>query len=376
LKTTKNDILEALTTQETIRGERFAWRFRWVMLGLIQSLAWSVWLVQGERVGFYGILLSGSCLVYNGILTGFIRKGRTDTWIRYTSMMLDIGALTAYNALDAYANSPLVPVTTATLMLYPVVLFFAALRLDRKLIVFSTLFTVVAMNALFFYEYPHFDPGIASKLVCANILGQVYRTAYLVLQGVLLMILPSTVKRLLLAQKDAYDKSLHNLRLAQQDSVTGLANHRHLHAFLDESLQTTMTAERGLAVVSIGLDEYRAVHDELGRNSAEFVLIEVARRLERATGVRDVASRLSENVFVVVFQDVGSREETETVIQKILARLAVPLPLSGWRKPILTSIGIALAPKDGNDADDLLQKADDLMVDARKAGGNRYLFSE
>lgn len=360
------DLPEELRRQELLHGQRIAWIFRWYFLGLVQALAWVVWLVQEDLVGLWGILLSGTCLGYNLMLTRFLRQRRTDPWIRYTSMALDILFLTTYNALDAHFNSPLVPVTTATLLVYPILLFVASLHLDRWLILFSTLLTALAMNLLFWVQQPRFDVSISSQLVCADPLGQGYRTAYLVLFGLLLLIIPSTINRLLRAQRDIHDRSRRHERLALQDPVTGLANHRHLEAFLTQALRSAQADGSLVAVVSLSLEGFHAQQKLLGRATAEFILIETARRLEMELGSTDLAARLSDDVFVVVLQGPPDRDAAELRLRQIQDRLARPLPLSRHPTPLETRLGVAMTPEDDGDPANLLRLADQRMVAARQ----------
>jgi len=343
-----------------------AWIFRWCFLGLVQALAWVVWLVQEDPVGLWGILLSGVCLAYNLVLTRFLRQGRTDAWIRYTSMSLDILFLTTYNAIDARFNSALVPVTTATLLVYPILLFVAALHLDRWLILFSTLLTAVAMNALFWTEFPRFDADLTSRLVCANPLGQGYRTAYVSLFGLLLLIIPSTINRLLHAQRDVLDRARRQERLALQDPLTGLANHRHLEAFLSQAVRSSATEGSLVVVASLSLEGHHELQQSLGRASAEFALIECARRIETELGPTDLAARLADNVFVVVLQAPPDRDAAGRRLRHIQERLAHPLPLAQRPTPLVSRVGVSMAPGDEADASILLRLADQRMVAARK----------
>lgn len=218
------DIYKSLLKNESGRGEKVAWIFRWILYALVFVLAALVYFVQKRPNGFYGMILCFFVLTYNLILTYFIWKKLYLGWIRYISATIDVLGLTFYNALDAYFNSSLVPVTTATLLLYPVIIFLTSLRLDRRLIIFSTLSSVISMNILYILEYPHFDKEIAEKIVSSDVLGQVYRTTYVLLCGFLMLFIPDTVERLLKNQQDIYENNIENYELAHTDKLTGLGN--------------------------------------------------------------------------------------------------------------------------------------------------------
>lgn len=204
------DYFSRLYADESFRGERTAYIFRWILMGVVLALATVLYTVQHQIAGFYGILMSGFCCLYNAFLTVFIVKKKNYKWIRYTSVTMDILFLTIYNYIDARFNSPLGPVTTATLLIYPTMIFLASLRQDKRLIIFATILTAAGMNWLYIIEYTSFDPAVASKLISADPMGQIYRTVYIFLFGFLLLIIPSTIRRLLESQKKMFDDALAN----------------------------------------------------------------------------------------------------------------------------------------------------------------------
>ena len=204
------DFFTRLYQQESFRGERTAYIFRWVLVGVLFLLAVVLFTVQHQIAGLFGIYICLTGLIYNGFMTYFIVKKKNPGWVRYSSVTIDILFLTAYNYIDAFFNSPLVPVTTATLLIYPVLIFLASLRQDKNLIIFASILAAISMDAIYIIEYFNFDKNIALKLVSADPMGQLYRTVYLLLFGFLLLIIPRTIRRLLDKQKEMFDEAFTN----------------------------------------------------------------------------------------------------------------------------------------------------------------------
>lgn len=360
------DIYQILLQQEAIRGERTAWIFRWILYGLVLILAAAVYFIQGRVVGLYGMLLAGTTLIYNAALSGFILCKCECRWIRYVSVSMDIAALTTYNALDTIYNSALVPVTTAALLLYPVVLFLAALRLDRRLIVYATLVSVLATNLLYAFAYPHFDPVIAAQLVSADILGQAYRSAYLVLCGFLMFFVPGTVTRLLMNQQEIHSKSRANYELAHRDMLTGLANRRRLEDYLPQEIARAGREQSKLGVLYMDLDGFKPINDELGHDAGDLVLQEIGQRLSAVVRGYDLAVRMGGDEFVVILSRVESEENCQQLAERIRGTLTQEILLDGKSLHLGVSIGYAIFPDHGRSQDELFDAADKAMLQQKK----------
>ncbi len=360
------DIYQILLQQEAVRGERTAWIFRWVLYGLVLILAAAVYFIQGRIVGLYGMLMAAATLVYNAALSRFILRKCEYRWIRYVSVTIDIVALTTYNALDTIYNSALVPVTTAALLLYPVVLFLAALRLDRRLIVYATLVSVLATNLLYAYAYPHFDPAIAPHLVSADILGQAYRSVYLVLCGFLMFFVPGTVTRLLRNQQEIHNKSRANYELAHRDTLTGLANRRRLEDYLPQEIARAAREQTKLGVLFMDLDGFKPINDELGHDVGDLVLQEIGRRLNTTVRGYDLAVRMGGDEFVVILSSVESEENCRQLAERIRSALTQVIEIEGQAMRLGVSIGCALFPNHGTSQDELVEAADKAMLQEKR----------
>lgn len=369
---TPSGIFSQLLMQEVHRGERISWLFRWVVHGTAFVLAIVVLVAQKDIVGFYGMLLLALTLGYNGFLTYFIRRNRTDLWIRYVSVTVDICFLTLYNAIDTFVNSPLTPVTTATLLLYPILIFMASLRQDRALIVYATLLTALCMNILFALAHPQFDRSISDQLICGDILGEIYRTAYVLLFGFLLLFIPNTINRLLKAQKNMIEHNLENFEKAHHDTLTGLANRRLLMDFLTKSIALSGRKNRRVAVIYLDLDGFKPINDQLGHDVGDQVLVSVAKRILSVVRESDLASRVGGDEFVVVAQEIDGRSGAEIMAKRILEAIQAPMMLGEAERTLGVSIGVAIYPQHGSTAEELLHVADKAMYLVKKGSKSDF----
>jgi predicted signal transduction protein with EAL and GGDEF domain/DNA-binding response OmpR family regulator len=179
--------------------------------------------------------------------------------------------------------------------------------------------------------------------------------------------------------------------LAYFDSLTGLPNRVFLRRFLGHTLAAAARDGHHLAVLALDLDLFKRVNDTLGHTTGDALLEEVARRIESSIRSSDtatrplrtiapedvgssVASRLGGDEFVVVLSRLSRAEDAALVAGRINRRLAEGYDLMGQRVFISSSIGIAMYPENGADADALLAQADAAMYDAKHNGRNTYRF--
>lgn len=163
-------------------------------------------------------------------------------------------------------------------------------------------------------------------------------------------------------------------RQARIDALTGLANRHMLNLRLDQALAYARHAQRVAGVLMLDLDRFKTVNDSLGHNQGDLLLQEVAKRLSECIREDDTVARLGGDEFVVVLADMARPDDIEPVAQKILRALAAPLEVGSQVLSVTTSLGIAVFPRDGESADELLQYADTAMYRAKDQGGNAMTF--
>ncbi len=162
-------------------------------------------------------------------------------------------------------------------------------------------------------------------------------------------------------------------RLAFQDTLTGLANRALLHDRIEQAIATARRNSGTFGILLIDLDRFKPINDLHGHATGDLVLCETARRLQAATRAIDTVARLGGDEFVVVLGGGGGRDEARLVVGRIMRAVTAPLEIHGLRLGV--SVGVAMYPDDGSDAEQLLARADGAMYDAKDRGGNCHAFA-
>lgn len=157
-------------------------------------------------------------------------------------------------------------------------------------------------------------------------------------------------------------------RLALFDSLTGLANRQRMRLSLDQMLNQPSGTYRATALLLLDLDRFKAVNDTMGHQSGDALLKQVGQRLQRAVGEAGLVGRLGGDEFQVVLPSEANRERLTDLSRSIIAALSQPYFIEGSSVTIGCSIGIAIAPEHGRDAETLIRNAD-LALYAAKADG-------
>jgi diguanylate cyclase (GGDEF)-like protein len=183
-------------------------------------------------------------------------------------------------------------------------------------------------------------------------------------------------------EKRRTDEKIH--QLAYNDSLTSLPNREAFKERLHQTLALARRHQRMLAILFLDLDNFKRVNDTLGHSVGDLLLRAVAERLIASVrncdavahcdvddAQRNVA-RLGGDEFTILLAEIGQREAPAKVAQRILNALDKSFDLAGHEVFISPSIGIALCPEDGDDAETLLKNADVAMYAAKRSGKNVY----
>jgi diguanylate cyclase (GGDEF)-like protein len=160
--------------------------------------------------------------------------------------------------------------------------------------------------------------------------------------------------------------------LAHTDALTGLPNRRGLHGHLRLAL-AQCGAQRLLAVFLLDLDSFKPVNDRWGHDVGDALLVAVGERLQAQMRGTDLVARLGGDEFVVLAGGLADAEAALALGAKMLAAFDLPFDAADQRCQVGITIGYALAPADGEDADDLLKRADAAMYAGKAAGGHCLL---
>jgi diguanylate cyclase (GGDEF)-like protein len=161
--------------------------------------------------------------------------------------------------------------------------------------------------------------------------------------------------------------------LAHYDKLTGLANRVSLQDDLSEALHANLGPAGGATAIAIfDLDGFKDINDTLGHSLGDRLLQEVAKRLIELAADDGQFYRLGGDEFVLIKSNCGDPREIARVVDAVLKRLSEKFEISDHQLFIGASAGIAIAPADGADIEELVSNADLALYEAKSAGGNAY----
>jgi diguanylate cyclase (GGDEF)-like protein/PAS domain S-box-containing protein len=160
--------------------------------------------------------------------------------------------------------------------------------------------------------------------------------------------------------------------MATHDGLTGLPNRVLLNDRLEGALARAKRALRRTAVMFLDLDHFKDVNDTLGHRIGDELLKELARRLRGALRQTDLLARISGDEFVMVLEDLPDDAAPERVAAKVLDEARRPFQIDGHEIHVSASLGLALFPEDGPNAEVLLKNADAAMYYAKEMGRNSF----
>ena len=173
------------------------------------------------------------------------------------------------------------------------------------------------------------------------------------------------------ALKLAEERALH---LAHHDMLTGLPNRLLFAAQLAQSLQRASRQGQQIALLFLDLDRFKFVNDTLGHAAGDELLRVVAARLRAAVRAEDTVARLGGDEFTVVLEEVAGTAAAAATARKLHDAIVAPMALQGRKVSVAATIGMALFPADGTDADTLMRAADMAMYRAKRRGGRSHVF--
>ncbi|MDP1709215.1 MAG: diguanylate cyclase [Gammaproteobacteria bacterium] len=160
--------------------------------------------------------------------------------------------------------------------------------------------------------------------------------------------------------------------LAHHDALTGLPNRLLFDDRLQQMLAQASRQSQMLAVLFIDLDDFKTINDTQGHAVGDQLLRIAAERLMGCVRSADTVARLGGDEFTALLTNIARRRDAELVAQKILEMLARAFVIGKQELFTTASIGIALYPADGVDAETLFHNADSAMYCAKQAGKNKY----
>jgi diguanylate cyclase (GGDEF)-like protein/PAS domain S-box-containing protein len=159
---------------------------------------------------------------------------------------------------------------------------------------------------------------------------------------------------------------------AYHDALTGLPNRLLLQDRLTQALAYAQRRHGTLALLFLDLDAFKLINDSLGHAVGDRLLRAVGERLSEAVRLEDTVARVGGDEFLLLLPHLAATEDAARTAQKLLDTFATPFSIDGHELHVSASVGAALFPDDGTDADTLLRNADAAMYFAKESGRNNY----
>ena len=171
-----------------------------------------------------------------------------------------------------------------------------------------------------------------------------------------------------------YQRKIEDSRLAEFDSLTGLYNRHRMNRRLEGMLAAFKAAKRSCALMMLDLDRFKQVNDTMGHQAGDHLLRQVADRLRNIIGERGEIGRLGGDEFQVIIPDVDDRGKLGELADKIIQIVSQPYAIDDNRAIIGTSVGIAIAPYDGQESEELIRASDLALYSAKNGGRGQFRF--
>jgi diguanylate cyclase len=162
--------------------------------------------------------------------------------------------------------------------------------------------------------------------------------------------------------------------LAGHDPLTNLPNRLMLRTRFDDALLAIHRTDRLFAVLCLDLNRFKAVNDNYGHPTGDALLQAVAARLNRTLPASDTVARIGGDEFVVIQTGIRQPGEARFLAQRIIKAIGLPHLLHNQELQIGVSIGIAIAPRDGTELDQIISRADAALYQAKREPGDRVVF--
>ncbi len=163
---------------------------------------------------------------------------------------------------------------------------------------------------------------------------------------------------------------------AQHDFLTGLPNRLLLMERLTQAIGMAKRHAKKIALLFVDLDRFKQINDTFGHAAGDHLLRDVAAEISACVRTTDTVSRHGGDEFIILLPEIEEIRDAAQVAEKLLARFAAPRLIDGHEIQVALSIGIAVYPESGLDAEALILHADTAMYNTKRSGRNSYQFCQ
>lgn len=175
----------------------------------------------------------------------------------------------------------------------------------------------------------------------------------------------------LTGRKEIEDKILY---LSNYDSLTGLPNRVLFIDRLEQSIASAKRFNKKFALISIDIDRFKTINDNLGHNFGDKLLQHIANRLKVIIRGTDTLSRPAGDEFYIIINDIRDLDDVITVVRKVFENITKPFDIEGYKLNVTASVGITIYPDDGGTAGIIMRNAETALYYAKEFGRNTYQF--
>jgi len=316
-----------ILSREAERGERMSYLLRWIMVAFLLAMAGIQILDPVQRAaGISALYTIGAAVAFNVAVGLFMRFKGLPRWLPWTAVTMDVLLVSSTIYSTAAYMHPSGAMTSAIVMLYPVVITIAAFRQRKRLVLYATGLSIAAYTGIYLVMAGRVDPALYELAPHLRPTGHFYKCMYLMGFGAVLTVLPNTTKRLLETQRAAFEEATGKYeRLAAElrsklealDSGGGeLADGMNRSAEdLGKLSELASSAERGMASQGRAVVQVGSLMAELGPFS------EALGRLidDQGSSMREAAAATEEMLGNI--QSIGKRvEQTKGEVTRLSYR--------------------------------------------------------
>ena len=285
------------------------------------------------------------------------------------SAYLTLGMMTAVCSLLMWRNAGL---RDTSLLGFTAILYFTTVLGSRRLFYSYLLYIMLYFTTIGTFDvmgWRSFSGG--PQLSWDNVSDVIILTGIVALTMKLLSDdLRKVLKNLEDENRNARRAEENALHLSQHDGLTGLPNRVLGQDRFSQALGRTERSGGKVAVLFVDIDHFKTFNDTLGHSLGDELICVVGERIRRAVRGVDSVCRYGGDEFIVILDALPSRDWAETCARKILTTIIEPIRLNEHKLEVTVSIGIAVAPDDGNDYHNICRKADMAMYKAKEIGRN------
>ena len=163
--------------------------------------------------------------------------------------------------------------------------------------------------------------------------------------------------------------------LSTHDPLTDLANQTLFYDRLTHAISRAERNSESLAILYLDIDNFKSINDDHGHEFGDQVLLVLADRLKNSVRASDTVARLGADEFAIILENIISDDDIAKVSQKIMASASDEIQLHELSAQPSLSCGISRFPKNGKLPNHLIRQADIAMTEAKRSGGNQFVFS-